>query len=186
MPNKVGKDEMSKNEDLLIVTDIYDRELGYANKMSVHKNALLHRAFSVFLYDDSRMLIQKRAAEKYHSGGLWSNACCSHPRYGELLESAVERRLLEETGIACRTCEIFSFVYFHRFSQDCAEYEFDHVFLGNYTGNYIADSSEIEELRWIGLEELTESMVKFPDLYTVWFLSAAPRVLDYINKRHVI
>lgn len=89
-------------EDHIILVDLLDREIGYEEKMKAHVRPLLHRAFSIFLYHDGKFLLQRRAFSKYHSGGLWANTCCSHPRRGETLAQAVDRRLREETGVSCR------------------------------------------------------------------------------------
>ena len=131
-------------EDQLIRVDIYDKEVGYGTKEEVHRKGLLHRAFSVFLVDDDRMLIQKRHREKYHSGGLWANSCCSHPRKDESLEEAVERRLEEELGVQAPCRELCHFVYYMKFSEDMHEYELDHVFVGSYDGEVQFDDTEIE------------------------------------------
>ena len=102
-------------EDELILVDLFDREIGTGPKLRVHRENRLHRAFSVFILHEDRMLIQRRAFDKYHSGGLWANACCSHPRAGEELRTAVKRRLQEELGICTDTEEIFDFVYFQQY-----------------------------------------------------------------------
>lgn len=175
--------EYEKNiSDELICVDIFDRETGTADKMSCHVKPVLHRAFSVFIIDGDRMLIQRRAMGKYHSGGLWANSCCSHPRAGESLPEAVERRLFEETGIRCETEELFSFVYCAELGS-VYEYELDHVFLGEYSGDVAPDPDEIMETRWIGLTELEELLVKKPEMFSVWFLIAAPKVLAYLKQR---
>lgn len=119
-------------EDQLILVDLDDVPIGSAGKAEVHRRGLLHRAFSVFLTDGERMLLQRRSRGKYHSGGLWANACCSHPRAGESLEQAVPRRLKEELGISCPVEELFSFHYFSQYGPQLFEYELDHVFLGRW------------------------------------------------------
>ena len=124
------------NDDIILV-DIFDSEIGHTDKDDAHRRGLLHRAFSVFVIHDGRMLIQKRSRDKYHSGGLWTNACCSHPREGESLDQAVPRRMREELGFSSRAEELFSFVYRHVFSDGLVEYEFDHVFLADYDGESI-------------------------------------------------
>ena len=118
----------------LILVDLDDREIGTMDKAEAHRLGRLHRAFSVFIVDCDRMLIQQRNRGKYHSGGLWANACCSHPRHGETLPEATERRLREELGISCELRELFDFVYFSRYVDDLFEYEYDHVFVGEYSG----------------------------------------------------
>ena len=152
----------------IILTDLYDNEIGVMSKSEAHRLGRLHRAFSVFIVDGDKMLIQKRHRDKYHSGGLWANACCSHPAPGEELEDAVRRRLREELGIACDTRELFGFVYFSKYADDLFEYEYDHVFIGTYSGECDFDRDEIEELRWIGLAELEKLMTEQPQLFATW------------------
>ena len=123
------------------------------------------------------MLLQKRSAGKYHSGGLWTNACCSHPRQGEELSEAVERRLEEELGIRMPVEELYSFVYRAQFENGLTEYEYDHVFLGEYDGEIRLNEEEASEIRWMDMDELAEDLWKNPEKYTAWFLIAAPQVL---------
>ena len=110
------------------------------------------------------MLIQRRAFDKYHSGGLWANACCSHPRAGEELHTAVKRRLLEELGICTDTEEIFDFVYFQQY-EGLSEYEYDHVFVGDYDGPLKVNTDEIHEVRWVTMEELMKDLLDSPEKY---------------------
>ena len=171
----------------MILVDIFDRETGTATKEEAHRRALLHRAFSVFLYSvrngKPSMLIHRRAFGKYHSGGLWTNACCSHPRQGEDLAASAGRRLGEELGITADLQELFVFPYFHRFDEACAEFEIDHVFLGRFDGSEIPfDPQEVAELRWVSLEELTDSILNEPDRYTPWFMIAAPAVIRAVYQ----
>ena len=174
---------MEKNaQDNLILVDIYDNEIGYAPKLEVHVKEQLHRAFSVFFVHDGKMLIQRRNLEKYHSGGLWANACCSHPRWGETLEDAIQKRMEEELGIlkgSCHPKELFAFTYYSRYEK-LSEYEFDHVFLTDYHGEIQADPDEIMETRWVELEELQKEMQETPAKFSTWFLIAAPRVMEYV------
>ena len=171
--------------DELILVDLMDRETGHMDKELTHQNGKLHRAFSVFLVHDGKMLIHKRNKAKYHSGGLWTNACCSHPRWGEILDEAVHRRLKEELGIDCQLKELFSFTYFSRYQENLAEYEYDHVFLGDYSGTVQFDPEEIEEVQWIELEELRARMEQTPDLFSTWFLIACPRVMQMYGSLHL-
>ncbi|MGM9593571.1 MAG: isopentenyl-diphosphate Delta-isomerase [Candidatus Onthomonas sp.] len=171
--------------DELILVDIFDRPVGSASKEECHRLGLLHRAFSVFLYREGKMAIQQRAMDKYHSGGLWSNSCCSHPRPGESLSQAVQRRLGEELGLTCPCEELFSFVYHHRFQVDLFEYEFDHVYLGAYDGEIALNPQEAMDLKWVPFAELAEDLRVNPQRYSVWFLSAAPKVLAHLMQREL-
>lgn len=164
-------------EDQLILVDIFDNPMGTGQKLAVHQKGRLHRAFSVFVYRGNKMLLQKRSAGKYHSGGLWTNACCSHPRQGEELSEAVERRLEEELGVRMPVEELHSFVYRAQFENGLTEYEYDHVFLGEYDGEIRLNEEEASEIRWMDMDELAEDLWKNPEKYTAWFLIAAPQVL---------
>lgn len=171
----------------LILVDLFDNEIGCGEKSDIHKKGLLHRAFSVFIYNDNKMLIQKRAYDKYHSGGLWANACCSHPQIGEDIYSAVHRQLEHELNIPPCTCsveEIFNFVYFQKYSNNLFEYEYDHVFLSNYCGSFNANQTEIAEIKWITFHELKDDLLKNPEKYSTWFLIAAPKVLELLYKKN--
>ena len=160
-------------ENKLILVDLDDREIGYGEKMEVHRKGLLHRAFSVFLFHGDRLLIQQRAAGKYHCGGLWANTCCSHPNAGQPLLDAAARRLTVEcgiTGVSLR--EAGHFVYRAVFQNGLTEYEVDHVFVGEYSGPFSPDPEEIAELRYVPLAELKKDMIANPDKYAPWFFTA--------------
>lgn len=170
--------------DQLICVDVLDRQIGTADKLRCHKEGLLHRAFSIFLMDGNRILLQQRALGKYHSGGLWANSCCSHPRDGEDLETATQRRLAEELGVTCPVREIGSFVYRHRFSPELYEYELDHVFVGHFQGEVTPNPEEIMAVRWFEKEELISLMNKQPELFAAWFITALPMVLKHVSAEH--
>ena len=170
--------------ELLTLVNTRDEVIGSCEKAKAHEAPTLHRAFSVFLYSDKGMLLQRRARGKYHSGGLWTNACCSHPRYGESLAEAVPRRMREELGCVPDVREIFSFVYCAKFAEDLWEYEYDHVFLGACGQTPVLDPEEAEECRWVGFEELRTELVEKPEQFTAWFLIAAPRVLAFLECFH--
>ena len=169
-------------EDILILVDPAVRPVGTASKSEAHRRGLLHRAFSVFLIRGDEMLIQQRQFGKYHSGGLWANACCSHPRDGEVLADAVQRRMMEEIGLRCPVQEIGHFVYRSRYGEHLYEYEYDHVFLGDYQGEVPFNPEEISEVRCSGLEELAADLAANGQNYGSWFLTAAPMVLEYLQK----
>lgn len=169
-------------EDCLILVNFLDEEIGQGSKMDVHRKGLLHRAFSVFLYDGNKLLIQKRAAGKYHSAGLWANTCCSHPRVGETLDTAVKRRLYEEAGIACPVQKFTSFVYREVFGE-LSEYELDHVYIGEYAGEFVCNKEEAEEMKYVDMDELAQDMIVNPQKYAAWFLSAFPMVYQHLKMK---
>ncbi len=167
----------------VILVDKNDKAIGTASKEAAHREPLLHRAFSVFLYSKTAMLLQRRALDKYHSGGLWANTCCSHPREGESVLEAAESRLQEEVGISCNLSPLFEFRYMHQFEEDLYEHEYDHVFIGEYDGEYRPNPEEIAEMRWVTFQELLEEIKKYPQRFAPWFLLAAPKVIEEIQGR---
>lgn len=197
--------QMDNMNERITLVDLDDRVTGYSTKEDVHQQGLLHRAFSVFLVSGDRMLLQKRNPNKYHSGGLWSNACCSHQRETEELTEAVHRRMSEELGIDCPLEELFTFVYRTEFTGGITEYELDHVFLGdcraaeagtveNRTSAGCSGMPEIEfdpeklpeiqfdpeeasEIRWVRFEDLKRELAKSPEQFSSWFIISAPKVL---------
>lgn len=164
----------------VILVDSEDRELGTCEKLKAHQEGLLHRAFSIFIFNSKdEMLLHQRAHEKYHSGGLWTNACCSHPRPGESLPCATERRLLEEVGFTCPVKPFGTLLYRAEVDQELIEHEFDHLFIGTYDGPIdCANPREVAALRWIAISELLEEMAKSPEQFTAWFRLALPKVLS--------
>jgi isopentenyl-diphosphate delta-isomerase len=153
----------------LILVDAEDRELGVGEKMEVHRAGALHRAFSVFVFDGrGRLLMQKRAADKYHSAGLWSNTACGHPRPGEATGEAAHRRLYEEMGFDCELRAAFQFLYRAELDGALVEHEYDHVFVGTYGGDPAPDPSEVEEWRWVTMGELLRGLSEKPQLYSRW------------------
>lgn len=166
----------------VILVDQADRPVGRMEKQEAHRKGLLHRAFSAFLLDGSKLLIQRRALDKYHCGGLWSNTCCSHPAPGEPVLLAAERRLDEELGIKnARLRELDTFLYRAAFPNGLAEHELDHVLLGEYSGPVQPDPMEIAQVRWIDLEELQRDLQAFPQWYTPWFPPALTLVLRHLS-----
>lgn len=176
-------------EDVLILVDDDDNEIGYNEKMDVHIKEQLHRAFSLFIYNknEKKVLLHRRALGKYHSGGLWTNSCCSHPRRGEALLDAVIRRTKEELGfdIKCFEKEIIElgkFRYYKKF-KNCAEYEIDHVFilaLDIEPGLHI-NSVEIEEAKWYTIENINTWLKNNSDDFTVWFSPAYKMMYNFIK-----
>lgn len=161
----------------LILVDQHDKEIGIEEKIKAHKEGKLHRAFSVFILNSKgQLMLQKRANDKYHSGGLWTNTCCSHPRPGEPVESAAIRRLSEEMGFSCPLKELFSFIYKTGFDNGLMEHEFDHVFVGTYDGQPKINPGEVAEYKWIGIKELLKDMEENPQNYTFWFKEIMKKV----------
>lgn len=168
--------------DELILVDLNDTVIGKGEKLWVHQNDKLHRAFSVFIISGNKMLIQRRNRKKYHSGGLWANACCSHPRFGESLEEAVHRRMREELGMETEVRELFHFVYRTSYDNSLTEYEYDHVFIGDYADSFSPSAEEIEELKWIEIDDLKNDVLQKPQCYASWFIIALPRLLEVLGK----
>ena len=168
----------------VILVNVLDQETGCGEKLAVHRAGLLHRAFSVFLWREGQLLLQKRAEGKYHSAGLWANACCSHPRPGELLPDAARRRVKEECGVDCPELkEAFHFTYRAEFPNGMTEHEIDHVLLGRYPDDAFApDPAEIAELRWWDMDEIERALTERPRDFAAWFLLAAPRVIDLLKQ----
>ncbi|MDR0653131.1 MAG: isopentenyl-diphosphate Delta-isomerase [Synergistaceae bacterium] len=170
-------DKIIEKSEKIILVDVFDRQTGTEEKLEAHRSPRLHRAFSVFIYHEDKMLIQRRAEHKYHSGGLWANACCSHPRDGELTEEAVLRRLEEELGIGdVNAEELFSFVYLNKFQNGLYEYEYDHVFVADYGGALAVNREEIGDVEWVRFGELARRLCHTPEIFASWFLIAAPNV----------
>jgi len=170
----------------IILVDEADREIGTAEKLAAHRDGgRLHRAFSVFLFDDAgRMLLQRRAAAKYHFGGLWTNACCGHPRPGEEVGAAARRRLREELGVEPELREVFSFVYSAEDpGSGLTEREVDHVFVGRFSGEARPDPSEVDALRWADCDELEHDLGERPEHYTPWFAHALERLPELRSAR---
>jgi isopentenyl-diphosphate delta-isomerase len=164
-------------EELLVLVDERDRPLGTAPKLAVHRAGTLHRAFSVMLFDRAgRILLQRRARSKYHSGGLWSNTCCGHPRPDEPLTTAARRRLSEEMGVSCQLRPIGAFVYRARIG-DLEEHEYDHVLVGRFDGAPRPAASEVEEWRWVDPAAAAAELAAAPERFTVWF----GRVLEVVR-----
>jgi len=167
----------------VILVDKEDKPLGLMEKMEAHEKGLLHRAFSVFIFNEkNELLLQRRALSKYHSGGLWTNTCCSHPRENESVEQAAMRRLNEEMGFDCEVKNIFSFVYKAVLDNELTEHELDHVLVGKYELTPVPNPEEVCDWKYINLKELEEDMEMNPDNYTIWFQLIFKRVKDYLLK----
>jgi isopentenyl-diphosphate delta-isomerase len=154
----------------VVLVDRNDTAIGVDEKMAAHLQGKLHRAVSVFVFDSrGRLLLQQRAAHKYHSGGLWSNTCCGHPRPGESPQVAASRRLREEMGLDCELRRSHTFQYRAEFSNALIEYEYDHVFLGRSDAEPRQNPAEVSAWRWIEVPALVQEMADEPDRFTYWF-----------------
>jgi isopentenyl-diphosphate delta-isomerase len=168
----------------IILVDEHDHPLGPEDKLKAHEgHGKLHRAFSIFLFNGrGEMLLQQRAHKKYHFGGLWTNACCSHPRWGEALEAAAHRRLKDECGFDTELKEAFSFIYQADWTNGLGEHEFDHVFLGRYDGPLPSNPEEADAWRWARPEEVARDVQAHPERWSPWFKAALPRVLEAYRR----
>lgn len=167
----------------VILVNENDEQVGTMDKLEAHLQAKLHRAFSVFIFNSNgQMLLQQRAADKYHSAGLWTNACCSHPSPGEDTNMAVLRRLQEEMGFSTSVIRIFDFTYKAEFDNGLVEYEFDHVYLGVYNGEVYPNPDEVQDFCYKELEEIKEQMDQQPEEFTAWFHIAFPLLEKWLMK----
>ena len=154
----------------VILVDENDNPLGTMEKMEAHEKGVLHRAFSVFIFNNKGdMLLQQRAFSKYHSGGLWTNTCCSHPREGEPTINAAHRRLQEEMGFDCDIEKAFDFIYKKELDQGLTEHELDHVFIGEFEGEVCLNKEEVNAYAYISIQNLLEEVSQRPEQYTEWF-----------------
>jgi isopentenyl-diphosphate delta-isomerase len=170
-------------DEMVILVDPHDRQIGVEEKLKAHREGKLHRAISVFLFNEKgEMLLQKRALNKYHSGGLWTNTCCSHPRPDESIERAATRRLQEEMGVACNLQKAFHFIYKAPLDGGLIEHEFDHVFVGDYSGQVNPDANEVAEYRWLDIPAVKNELKNSLENYTVWFKIAWERALKFQKK----
>lgn len=160
--------------EYVVLVDNNDREIGLAEKLDAHRRCLLHRAFSIFLFSGEKLLLQQRALHKYHSAGLWTNTCCSHPRSGENLISAGKRRLQEELGITAELKDIGWFQYIAHFENGLAENELDHVLVGFIPSNMVItpNPDEVNALRWVSIEDLDKELASLPEQFTPWLKQA--------------
>ena len=170
-------------EEFVVLVNPQDEVLGLMEKQQAHQNGLLHRAFSVFLFnDEGEMLLQKRASGKYHSPGQWTNAVCSHPREHEDYAEGAARRLREELGIETALSHKFSFIYKADVGSGLWEHELDHVFTGIYNDRFQLDTDEVEEVRYISPADLDAEMKAHPERFTEWFKIILAEYKDHLGK----
>ena len=167
----------------VILVDENDNQVGLMPKLEAHQKGLLHRAFSVFIFNSKyELLLQKRASSKYHSGGLSTNTCCSHPREGEDTLDAANRRLIEEMGIETSLRKVHDFIYKAELDNNLTEHEFDHVFYGIYNEDPIINKDEADDFKWIDMDSLNEDIKTNGDNYTIWFKIAFEYFYNYLKK----
>lgn len=170
--------------DLLILVDKNDNEIGLMEKLSVHQTGSLHRAFSVFIFNSKgELLLQQRADDKYHSGGLWTNTCCSHPVSGEEIKETIKKRLKEEMGIECETNFQFSFIYRTDFGNGLTEHELDHVYFGKSDELPVPNILEAKDWKYIALEQLEKSIHQNPQDYSYWLKICLPEVIKKFDQQ---
>lgn len=169
-------------EEQVILVDENDNQIGVMNKMEAHEKAILHRAFSVFVFNSKgELLIQQRAHSKYHSGGEWANTCCSHQRIGETTLEAAHRRLMEEMGFDTPLKDVFSFTYKKEFGNGLTEHEFDHVVFGEYDGAPNMNPDEVANWKYISMDDLKNDIQENPKHYTIWLQIALKEVEEHLN-----
>jgi len=172
--------EYKDKEERVILVDKNDKEVGVEGKIRAHKDGKLHRAFSIFILNlNGQLLLQKRAKSKYHSGGLWANTCCSHPRAGESILKTAHRRLKEEMGFDCDLKEIFSFIYEVKFDNGLFENEYDHVFFGISNQDPDPNPIEVSDWNWMKIEKIEKELTENPGNFTAWFHQCFYQVIKY-------
>ena len=166
-------------QEHVILVDHTGREIGIQEKMQAHRDGKLHSAFSIFVFNAvGELLLQRRARTKYHSGGLWTNTCCSHPRPGESYHRAARRRLHEEMGFDCELQELFSFIYHVKLNDNLFEHELDYAFVGYYDGQPTPNPDEVDDWKWINISMLQQDVQENPQSYTHWFKLILDRVVE--------
>jgi isopentenyl-diphosphate delta-isomerase len=171
-------------EQVVLVNEL-DQEIGLMEKMEAHEKALLHRAFSVFVFNEQgALLLQQRALSKYHSGGLWTNTCCSHPRPNETVLDAANRRLMEEMGFVTPLEKVLDFIYQAEFSNGLTEHEFDHVLIGHYNGAIAPDPNEVNAYEYRTMESIQASLDAKEGLFTAWFEIIFPKMMDWWKNQN--
>ena len=171
------------NEDNVILVDVHDKQIGLMPKLEAHEKGVLHRAFSVFIFNNKgELMLQRRALSKYHSPGLWTNTCCSHQRDGESNILAAKRRLNEEMGFVAELIEKTSFVYKANFDNGLTEHELDHIIVGKYNHSPVINSSEVDSWKWMSMEDIRNNINDQPHNYTAWFKIIFEKYYKYISQ----
>jgi isopentenyl-diphosphate delta-isomerase len=169
-------------EEKVILVNENDEQIGLMPKLEAHEKAILHRAFSVFIFNDkNELLLQQRASSKYHSPRLWTNTCCSHQRDGEHNIEAGKRRLKEEMGFVTELKESISFIYKAPFNNGLTEHEYDHILLGTYNYEPIINNEEVASYKWMLLDDIKADIVLHPEIYTEWFKIIFEKFYEHIN-----
>ena len=170
-------------EDKVILVDSNDNQIGLMPKLEAHKKGVLHRAFSVFIFNnDGELMLQRRALTKYHSPGLWTNTCCSHQRDGETNIISGKRRLNEEMGFNTELFEKTSFIYKAKFDNGLTEHEFDHVLVGSYNHSPIINPNEVDSWKWMSMDNVKKDIKDHPENYTAWFKIIFEKYYKYISQ----
>ncbi|MCS3553447.1 MULTISPECIES: isopentenyl-diphosphate Delta-isomerase [unclassified Sphingobacterium] len=170
---------MKRNKVILV--DEQDHVVGEMDKMEAHEKGILHRAFSIFIFNTKgQMLIHQRANEKYHGGGLWTNACCSHPQLDEDIEESAKERLQFEMGLQCELKRVFSFIYHTPVENNLIEHEYDHVLVGYTDREPVPNVNEVINYKWIDRLDLLQQIAAEPDAFTYWFRIALPQIIKHI------
>src|SRR5215203_2107441 len=176
--------KIMKNDQVVLVNE-NDEQIGVMEKMEAHQKGLLHRAFSVFIFDSKgRMLLQQRAGEKYHGAYLWTNACCSHPFPNDDVKEAAQRRLQEELGFTTELHETFSFIYKAQVENNLVEHEFDHVFAGQYENTILPNPHEVAAFYYDSMNQIQREMEIDPGKFTTWFKIAFPEIEKWWKQRY--
>ncbi|WP_069658599.1 isopentenyl-diphosphate Delta-isomerase [Arcticibacter eurypsychrophilus] len=170
----------------VILVDQFDKEVGYCEKLEAHKKGLLHRAFSIFIInDDGKMLLQKRSKIKYHSAGLWTNACCSHPGPQQSIIESASVRLPLEMGFECDIQLVDHLLYKHSFKNGLIEHEYDHILLGYYSGNVNPNPLEASAYKWCSFEDIELALQKDEKSFTFWFKHALPKLKFHLKHLNI-
>lgn len=178
---KLNTIETERNKVILV--DENDQTLGEMNKLEAHEKGLLHRAFSVFIFNSNKeLLLQQRASHKYHGAQLWTNTCCSHPQLNEDIQMSAESRLKYEMGLQCKLRFLYSFIYKTEVENSLIENEYDHVFIGFSDDEPNINKDEVKDYKWVGLNKILEDINLNPEIYTYWFSAALPKVIAHIEN----